>query len=220
MDSPLHLYRPQPFPSFPPLSPLRRYYNNHDHHNHQPKPFRSIAASNIAVGGVIATCTSLYAYSVYADSLKDPREREKHMTWIKRNLMHSRRNEKEGRWWTIFTYTFMHGSFQHLAFNMIAFSSFARAAIMKFGLPSVAFIWAGAGMVAAFAGLTLQNDSKVMDGQDPADFSHVGASGSILGIMAAVTCSYPRSRMWIFPIVSSPSAVHYIMKKCAESWLI
>ena len=218
--SPFHLRRTRSPSLLTSFLHVRRYNGSG---SHRQGPFRS-SAGNI-VGVVIATCTGLFIYDSYVGSIKDRREQAKQAAWIQQNLILSQRNIDEERYWTLLTHTFMHVSFQHLAFNMFTLWSFGSGAIAMFGLPATAALWVGAGLTGAIASLMLPSEMKKTntgtkaetnylarlvlppsvkktDTWTEVETSYLGASGSILGIVTAMTCMTPRNKVLIFPIVS------------------
>ena len=71
-----------------------------------------------------------------------------------------------------------------------------------FGLPATAAIWVGAGVTGAVASLMLPKEVKVSNIWGKGDAGYLGASGSVLGIISAITCVMPRAKVLLFPIVS------------------
>ena len=71
-----------------------------------------------------------------------------------------------------------------------------------YGLPGFTALWMGSGMCGALATLMGQKGGKNRT------TSVVGASGSVLGMSAAVACQFPQSKMYIIPIVSKMITLH------------
>jgi rhomboid protease GluP len=86
-----------------------------------------------------------------------------------------------GRWWTLFTAIYLHGSLLHILFNMLWISQLAPAVEELYGLPRLILIFTWAGVL----GFAVSNWVGV-------PFT-IGASGSIFGLLGAMVC-YGRSR--------------------------
>lgn len=89
---------------------------------------------------------------------------------------------------------------------MFALGSFGPMAVSRFGLPSTAILWIGSSLFCSSAVL-IGEDYKVkqtrVDGQRSNHMlggGYVGSSGSMLGIVAAIACAFPKQKIWIFPI--------------------
>ena len=113
----------------------------------------------------------------------------------------------------IITHMFMHGGFFHLLFNMIVLWMFGTAMERVWG-PKVFLIFYF--ICGIFAALTqLANyayefhgiDSVILNSADEARYqlilsrnATVGASGAIMGILAAFGYTYPDTKLFIMPI--------------------
>ena len=171
--------------------------------------------------GLIATCCSVYGYSLYADDKVAKERNYTHRNFIDRNLVLSEQNYNAGRWWTMITHSFMHFHAIHLGCNMFALASLGPLSIGVFGLPSTAVMWLGSSVVGAGAHLvgnrykakqaragTAPKEIEIFGqrlprGQlsvpDP-QVRVVGSSSSILGLFAAVACAMPKTPVQIFPL--------------------
>ncbi|KAL8959464.1 MAG: hypothetical protein Q9193_003679 [Seirophora villosa] len=175
----------------------------------------------LPVYAVIGVSCSTYAYNLYADEQVTKKRDYTHRKFIDRNLVFSRENYNLGRWWTMITISVMHFNALHLALNMLALASFGPRSVAMFGLPSTAIMWIGssvAGSWAYLAGIEYKARQvksgvppkeinilglRLPRGQPTApepDWSILGSSSSILGLLAAVGCATPQSPMYIFPI--------------------
>lgn len=67
---------------------------------------------------------------------------------------------------------------------------------MVWGVPAFLALWVGAGVSGGLAGLVLQKRRELKG------HAMVGASGSVLGLSAAVACQFPRAKLYIMPFVS------------------
>ena len=81
---------------------------------------------------------------------------------------------------------------------MAGLFSFGRTVVILWGVPAFLALWVGAGVTGGLAGIVIQK--RMGRGERGGGF--LGASGSVLGLSAAVTCQLPRAKMFILPIVS------------------
>ena len=96
------------------------------------------------------------------------------------------------RWWTFFTYMFVHGGFLHLVFNMLLLYFFGPALEERmrgsgFGLYYFTCGFGGAAFSYAVGLFT-----------PVAPF--VGASGAVLGVALAFAINWPNAPIYIFPL--------------------
>ena len=96
------------------------------------------------------------------------------------------------RWWTFFTYMFMHGGFLHLVFNMLLLYFFGPALEERmrgsgFGLYYFTCGFGGAAFSYAVGLFT-----------PVAPF--IGASGAVLGVALAFAINWPNAPIYIFPL--------------------
>jgi membrane associated rhomboid family serine protease len=105
------------------------------------------------------------------------------------HFIHSLRNIKEGRYYTIVTSAFMHANLGHLGLNMLALWGFGRLAVSMFGVPSFLVLYFG----SIIAGGMAQNFYWERKKQWSA--GGVGASGGVSGVFAAAACALPHGRM-------------------------
>jgi membrane associated rhomboid family serine protease len=87
------------------------------------------------------------------------------------------------------TSMFLHGSWLHLLVNMIALWSLGTAIELTVGPLRFAMLYLFSGLTGALFVVLFQSDLG-----DPT----VGASGAIMGLLAAIAVFYPRSQMLIF----------------------
>jgi len=88
----------------------------------------------------------------------------------------------QGRWWTVITAIFLHGSLLHLLFNMVITRQYLPNVVELYGAPRAWLIF----VIAGVAGFVLSN---VMRGG-----ATIGASGSIFGLLAAMIVYTRRTR--------------------------
>ena len=92
-----------------------------------------------------------------------------------------------GRWWTLFTAIYLHGSLLHLLFNLLWVNQLAPAAGELYGRSRLILIFTAAGVL----GFVVSNGVGV-------SFT-IGASGAIFGLLGAMVC-YGRSRGGTFGV--------------------
>ncbi|HEV2104749.1 MAG TPA: rhomboid family intramembrane serine protease [Candidatus Eisenbacteria bacterium] len=102
----------------------------------------------------------------------------------------------QGRWWTVFTAVFLHGSLLHILFNMVIMRRYLAIVADLYGAARAWVIF----MVAGAAGFVL---SDIASGAPT-----IGASGSIFGVFAALIVYGRRSgqaqatqQMWLTALV-------------------
>jgi rhomboid protease GluP len=89
---------------------------------------------------------------------------------------------QQGRWWTILTAVFLHGSLLHLLFNMVITRQYLPHVVQLYGSARAWVIFVVAGMV----GFAVSNLA--------AGVPTIGASGAIFGLLAALIVYGRRSR--------------------------
>jgi membrane associated rhomboid family serine protease len=115
---------------------------------------------------------------------------------------------KHGYVWQFFTYQFMHGGFFHLLFNNLTLFAFGRVMEDTLGKSRYLVLYLASGV---FGGLLQAFSAWVW----PQYFggSVVGASASILGIVAAFAMLYPEHqlRVYIFFVIPVTVRAKYIL---------
>ncbi|MFQ5829279.1 MAG: rhomboid family intramembrane serine protease [Candidatus Methylomirabilia bacterium] len=95
---------------------------------------------------------------------------------------------KLGRWWTVVTAIYLHGSILHIVFNLLWINQLAPAVEELYGRSRLILIFTGAGVL----GFVVSNWLGV-------PFT-IGASGSIFGLLGAMV-AYGRSRGGTFGVM-------------------
>jgi membrane associated rhomboid family serine protease len=136
-----------------------------------------------------------------------------------KNMVMSLRNIQEGRSYTILTSTFTHFNTLHLAFNMMTLWSFGRPLVAFYGVPTFIILWVGSGI----AGGALQAYAWSNNGPYHAHQA-VGASGSIFGMLAVLTCITPKAQVALFWIpmtlrASTILTVAFSVAAISQDWL-
>lgn len=90
-----------------------------------------------------------------------------------------------GRWWTLFTAMYLHGSLLHIVFNLLWINQLAPAVEDAFGRARLVLVFTAGGVV----GFILSNAAGVP--------STIGASGAVFGLLGAMV-RYGRSRGGVF----------------------
>ncbi len=99
-------------------------------------------------------------------------------------------NIAQGHYWCLVTSGFLHLSWEHLALNMLGVFIFGRIVQRRLGVSTVLFIYFGALFISMLCSLVvytvvLQKNVAV-----------VGASGAVMGLMAAAMLIAPFSITW------------------------
>ena len=96
------------------------------------------------------------------------------------------------RWWTPFTYLFIHAGFLHLAVNSLLLFVFGPAVEEKWGSRTFGLYY----FTCGFGGAALSFAMLIFGYAPPV----VGASGAILGVGLAFVLNWPDAPMMIFPL--------------------
>lgn len=168
---------------------------------------------------IIVVCGSCFVYSIWARAQLENHGNVAPLKSIRRNFISSLTNYREGRWWTLLTPTVMHLMPLHLLINMYCFLGFGTSVVQLLGARPLLVTWVGAGVFSSVASLIHEKwketkaAKKKSDGFSRKDESEsdksrggLGASGSILGMFALLTCMVPNMPMQIMMIpVSIPA---------------
>ena len=165
--------------------------HDEDSVNWKPPP-RYFNAPNIVVGSIVGICIGMFGYSQLVRmevASKSSLESIAAMRALNAHFVHSSENIKQGRYYTIITSAFMHGSVIHLLVNMIGLWSFGRLAASIFGAPSFLVLYFGSIITGGLA------QNYVWEQRKQPNIGGVGASGGVLGVFAAMACIMPRRSM-------------------------
>jgi rhomboid protease GluP len=130
--------------------------------------------------GIIAACTGLYVIALLLDPSAIMRMRgifdllSPSSAALAVLGMTGKFAMGQGRWWTLLTAIFLHGSLLHLAFNMVIMRQFLGNVVELFGAARAWIIFVVAGVV----GFVLSNLAT--------GAPTIGASGSIFGLLGAM----------------------------------
>ena len=97
----------------------------------------------------------------------------------------------EGRWWTLFTYMFLHsrGSLYHIIFNMLGLMWFGTPVERHVGSTEFIALYVVSGIGAGLFALLLSANTAV---------AIIGASGAVFAVMLAFATLYPDSEVYLF----------------------
>jgi membrane associated rhomboid family serine protease len=160
-----------------------------------PPPPRFSKAPNTVVGGLIGICVATYGYSDFVTKAVASNASSESIAALRAldtYFVQSPKNMKEGRYYTLITAAFMHKNLMHLVFNTIGLWSFGRPVVSLFGAPSFLVLYFG----SVVAGGLFQN--YVWESQNQWNVGAVGASGGVLGVLAATACVMPKCPMSVF----------------------
>ncbi len=125
----------------------------------------------------------------------------KHLMFIYKHfvLLLSNLPVGEGRYWTVFTYSWMHFSPLHLATNMVALLSIGPHFLANFGVGAFVLTWFGSAVCGAGATLLWEEirPLKVTEDGLRTRRPYAGASASILGLITVSAFTAP-IRQWGF----------------------
>ncbi len=110
---------------------------------------------------------------------------------------------KEGEWWRFITAGFVHVGLSHLAFNMITLYFFG---------PFLEGILGPAKFVAVYFGSELAANALTMwRHKDNPNYSAVGASGAVSGVLFAFILFEPFAMLYIFLAVPMPAILFAVL---------
>jgi membrane associated rhomboid family serine protease len=116
---------------------------------------------------------------------------------IGRMAMRPIRIRKDGEYYRLLTGTFAHAGWAHLAFNLITLYYFGPVVEMNLGATGFLIVYFGSGIAAnVFAFLLHKKEDN---------YSAVGASGSIAGVLFAFSLLYPFVRIYLFMVLPMPA---------------
>lgn len=92
------------------------------------------------------------------------------------------------KFYQLITHMFAHGGIGHILFNMFALWSFGIMLERVWGAKKFLFFYFACGLAAALAQMFLSNSPAI------------GASGAIMGVLAAFAYLYPNLTLFMFPI--------------------
>ena len=130
--------------------------------------------------------------------------------------------------WQLFTYMFMHASWQHLFFNMFAVWMFGRIMERTMGQGRFLFYYLTCGLGAGLAQELVQmaeywyygfgsyeqlilGDGIVQMSDYLNRWNTVGASGAVYGILLSFGMTYPEERLFIFPLPVPIKAKYFVV---------
>ena len=97
-------------------------------------------------------------------------------------------NSEPFQWYQLITHMFTHGGIAHILFNMFGLWMFGSMLEKIWGAKKFLFFYFACGLAAAFAQMFLTNSPAV------------GASGAIMGLLAAFAYLFPNTELFMFPI--------------------
>ncbi len=96
----------------------------------------------------------------------------------------------QNKYYQVITHAFIHADFVHLIFNMMTFYFFAFTLELMVGSANFVIIY--------FASLILSSISTIIKNKDNDNYSAVGASGAISGVLFSYILFFPTSTLGIF----------------------
>ena len=102
--------------------------------------------------------------------------------------------------WQVVTTAFLHGGFTHILFNMYALFLFGSAVERTLGTKRFAILYGAAVLGASLIQLAVISAPYLTSLPDPPfPIPTVGASGGVMGVVAACAVLFPRSEIYIIP---------------------
>lgn len=127
-------------------------------------------------------------------------------TWVRQILSLSPANLLEGAWWEPLTYMWLHAPpigfwVTHILFNMLTLSIFGKAVEGRIGSARFCLLYFVGGLAAAgaFLGQEWWSVGQSWSALREQTQAIVGASGAVLGVVAAFAVYFPEARLFIFP---------------------
>jgi membrane associated rhomboid family serine protease len=114
-----------------------------------------------------------------------------------------------GYLWQLFTYMFVHGSFNHLLFNMLSLFIFGSMVEKRIGSKEFLLFYLLTGLfggIASFVSYYLAGTNVIL----------VGASGAIYGVMLMFAVFYPYSVIFVFGFIPVRAPILVILYAIIE----
>lgn len=114
-----------------------------------------------------------------------------------------------GYLWQLFTYMFVHGSFNHLLFNMLSLFIFGSMVEKRVGSKEFLLFYLLTGLfggIASFVSYYLAGTNVIL----------VGASGAIYGVMLMFAVFYPYSVIFVFGFIPVRAPILVILYAIIE----
>ncbi len=102
---------------------------------------------------------------------------------------------QDGMWWQVFTYMYVHGSFNHILFNMLGLFFFGMALEDELGSWEFLLFYHLTGVLAGLASLGIYLATSE---------THVyllGASGAVFAVMLGFAAFRPQARVLVFFVI-------------------
>lgn len=168
----------------------------------------------------LGLCFVGFAFEQWGQIQASQHGNNKPLEFIRKNLVLSLSNIRDGRWWTLVTYSFMHGNILHFSFNAMALLSFGLPITSVFGRSAFVIGWLGAALSGAAASLWWE----INKGDGRTLTNHVGASGCVFAFMTILTFLKPDHKVFFFNIIPMPmwfatvGTVGLSVASLANSW--
>jgi len=112
----------------------------------------------------------------------------------------------ENAWWQVFTYMYVHGSFNHILFNMLGLFFFGTALEDDMGSREFLLFYNLTGMLAGLASLAINLATGQVQGL------LLGASGAIFAVILGFAAFRPQARvlvMFVIPLRARSMVILY-----------
>ncbi|HAH63464.1 MAG TPA: glpG protein [Treponema sp.] len=113
-------------------------------------------------------------------------------------------------YWQLFTYMFVHGSFEHIFFNMFGLIMFGLAVERALGSKEFLLYY----LVCGTASGALSLAAFVLTGHY--NIALIGASGAVYAVLFAFAVVYPRSKVYFWGVLPIPSPVLVVIYAVIE----
>jgi membrane associated rhomboid family serine protease len=107
--------------------------------------------------------------------------------------------------WQLFTCAFLHGGLGHIFFNMLGLWMFGMRIENVLGSRRFAFFYAACVLGASLLHLVVTVIPAALGVGEPALFPMLGASGGVLGVLAAFGLLYPDEPIYLYFFVPVPA---------------
>ncbi len=165
---------------------------------------------NSLIWATIFLCLLGFGYQYYSriEAVREPRVDEvtkgdiiRPLAFVLQNLTLTLQNVREGRWWTMVTYSFMHFEPWHFTVNTLGLLSIGPNFVANFGPVVFVLTWLGSAVCGAGVSLWWERrETQKNPGLLKESTRYIGASGSILGLLTIDACMAPMQRAIIIPL--------------------
>ncbi|KAG4428587.1 hypothetical protein IFR05_015929 [Cadophora sp. M221] len=156
-----------------------------------------VNTGNLVVISIVGACVGVFLWNSKLQveaRQKVTREAQQKVIDFYEHFVMTSRSLEPGRYYTLITSAFMHRDIIHLGLCMLGLFTIGRSIVASSGVPSFIVLYFGSAVAGGVAQVRFweTNSSPYMPNRG------VGSSGAISGLFAAMACSMPLSKIYVF----------------------